>query len=296
MDPDLAHLVAVAAALGWASGLRLYAVRLPHRRCRRPRLGRAAGRPAPARKPVDAGRQRPDAVRRVLRRQDPGPRHALGRAAHADSHSRRRAARGRGVRRRPGELDDRRGPARRHARRDQPRRQGDARAAVNTSPEPSPTSPCRCSATAWCRWPCGCRGRIRSPSSCAGCRAGRRWSPPCAVLWQVPAPRRRQLAQRYRRPMSPPARIEVPPMSSLPSSVTLVDVGPRDGLQNEKQTGRRGDQDRARAAAPGGRPEGDRGHQLRQPEVGAADGRQRRRARRHRAASPACATRCWCRT
>ena len=68
----------------------------------------------------------------------------------------------------------------------------------------------------------------------------------------------------------------------IPSRVTLVDVGPRDGLQNEKQT-----VDAAvkielvhRLQAAGLREiEVD---QLRQPEVGAADGRQRRRARRHR--------------
>ena len=60
--------------------------------------------------------------------------------------------------------------------------------------------------------------------------------------------------------------------------------------------GRRGGQDRARAPPAGGGPARDRGHQLRQPEVGAADGRQRRRPRRHRAQARASATRCWCRT
>ena len=78
------------------------------------------------------------------------------------------------------------------------------------------------------------------------------------------------------------ARIALEGDVMIPSRVTLVDVGPRDGLQNEKQTGRRGRQDRARAPPAGRRPARDRGHELRQPEVGAADGRQRGRDRRHR--------------
>ena len=82
----------------------------------------------------------------------------------------------------------------------------------------------------------------------------------------------------------------------IPNRVTLVDVGPRDGLQNEKQPVSAAAQDRAGAPPAGGRPARDRGHQLRQPEVGAADGRQRRGHGRHPSASPACATRCWCRT
>ena len=65
------------------------------------RLGRAARRPARAAAPGDAGGQRLHAVRRVLRRQDSGRRHAVGPGAHADAHSRRRGAGGRGVRRRP---------------------------------------------------------------------------------------------------------------------------------------------------------------------------------------------------
>ena len=52
-------------------------------------------------------------------------------------------------------------------------------------------------------------------------------------------------------------------MAALPSRVKLVDVGPRDGLQNEKQPVAGRGQDRAGAPPAGGRPEGDRGHQLR---------------------------------
>jgi hydroxymethylglutaryl-CoA lyase len=47
------------------------------------------------------------------------------------------------------------------------------------------------------------------------------------------------VALRYRRPMPPAARSELTSMSALPSRVKLVDVGPRDGLQNEKQAVRR---------------------------------------------------------
>ncbi len=69
----------------------------------------------------------------------------------------------------------------------------------------------------------------------------------------------------------------------LPARVTLVEVGPRDGLQNEKAPVASRGQDRTGAPAAGRRPARDRGHQLRQPEVGAADGRQRAGDGRHRA-------------
>jgi hypothetical protein len=64
--------------------------------------------------------------------------------------------------------------------------------------------------------------------------------------------------------------------------VRLVEVGARDGLQNEKRRGSGGDQDRADRPTVRGRPFEHRGHQLRQPEVGAADGRRGRSLCRHR--------------
>ena len=122
---DTPQLVAIAAALGWASGLRLYAVLFL--------VGLAgtlgwvdlpAGR-ATAAASADAHRQRADARRRVLRRQDPRRRHAVGRDAHAAAHPRRRGARGGRFRRRLGHRHRRRRAARRHAGGDQPLRQGD---------------------------------------------------------------------------------------------------------------------------------------------------------------------------
>ena len=133
---DLTQLVAIAAALGWASGLRLYAVVFLTGAAGCARLGRAAGRPPHPAEPVAARRQRRAPARRVLRRQDSRPRHRLGRAAHGDPHSRRRGARGGGLRRRPGDLDHRRAllggglAATSHIAK------ATTRAAANTSPEP----------------------------------------------------------------------------------------------------------------------------------------------------------------
>ncbi len=99
MTPELdtTQLVAIAAALGWASGLRLYAVVF---------LTGLAGClgwvPLPAglhvlQQPAMLWRQRGvDAVRRVPRRQDAVGRLVVGRGAHLHSHSGRRGA-GRGV-------------------------------------------------------------------------------------------------------------------------------------------------------------------------------------------------------
>ena len=87
--------------------------------------------------PVDARRQRLHAVRRILRRQDPRPRHALGHGPHADPHPGRRGARGRACSaptRRPGRLVAAllggTLAATSHVAK------ATTRAAVNTSPEP----------------------------------------------------------------------------------------------------------------------------------------------------------------
>ena len=100
--------------------------RLPHRHGRLRSAGsHLPARPARAAEPGRPRRQRADAVRRVLRRQDPRPRQRLGHGPHASSASRP-------ARRSPAavfggdqaELGDGRGADGRHARRDQPRRQG----------------------------------------------------------------------------------------------------------------------------------------------------------------------------
>ena len=84
--------------------------------------------------------------------------------------------------------------------------------------------------------------------------------------------------------------------AAVPPEVTIVEVGPRDGLQNEPTPGpgrRQGGADRG----PGRRrAAGRRGGCLRLAEMGAADGRQRRGAATVSGAGPACAIRCWCRT
>ena len=68
----------------------------------------------------------------------------------------------------------------------------------------------------------------------------------------------------------------------LPHTVRIVEVGPRDGLQNEAGGGADRGEDGADRAPRRRRPAGDRGHRLRLAEVGAADGRQRRGDGRHR--------------
>ena len=83
---------------------------------------------------------------------------------------------------------------------------------------------------------------------------------------------------------------------SLPTHVTLVDVGPRDGLQNEKQpvaTAHKVELVQRLQAAGLQR---DRSHQLRVAEVGAADGRQRRGDGGHRTPRRRALLACWCRT
>ena len=93
------QLVALAAALGWASGLRLYAVLFVVGGAGLPRLGRPARRARGAHASVRARGVGLHVLRRVLRRQDPGRRLAVGRRAHGHPHSRRRGARGQRVRR-----------------------------------------------------------------------------------------------------------------------------------------------------------------------------------------------------
>ena len=171
-----------------------------------------------------------------------------------DPHPGRRGARGGGVRRRRGHLDDGGGAARRRASpppATSPRRPP----APPSTPRPSRsrTSPCRCSATAWCRSCSGCRGRIRccsSSPSASLCVAM------VATIWVLGrflrrAAQRRGLALSSADASRRPQRGA--PMSALPSRVTLVDVGPRDGLQNEKQPVDAARQDRAGAPAAGRR-------------------------------------------
>ena len=64
-------------------------------------------------------------------------------------------------------------------------------------------------------------------------------------------------------------------MGELPERVTIYEVGPRDGLQNEDGHGAHRRQGRVHAPPAGRRPAGGRGDQLRAPEVGAAAGRRR---------------------
>ena len=78
------------------------------------------------------------------------------------------------------------------------------------------------------------------------------------------------------------------PSDGLPERVTIYEVGPRDGLQNEKAIVADRGQGRVRTPPGRRRPAGRRGHQLRAPEVG-PPARGRRRpdddARRGRAAT-----------
>ena len=86
MNLDLTQLVAIAAALGWASGLRLYAVVFITGMA-----GRLGGVELPGdlhvlAHPIVLGAAGADALHRVLRRQDPGPRQRLGCDPHVRSH------------------------------------------------------------------------------------------------------------------------------------------------------------------------------------------------------------------
>ena len=79
-------------------------------------------------------------------------------------------------------------------------------------------------------------------------------------------------------------------------TITVVEVGPRDGLQNEQRDRRHRRQDRVRQPPERGGAAGHRGVGVRQPEMGAADGRRRGGLRRHHAHARAPATPRSCRT
>ena len=68
-------------------------------------------------------------------------------------------------------------------------------------------------------------------------------------------------------------------MTSRPGSVTIVEVGPRDGLQNEAASVSTADKVAVRRPPHRGRAAGHRSRRVRQPEMGAADGRRRGRVR-----------------
>ena len=141
----------------------------------------------------------------------PGPRQRLGRAPHRDPDPRRRGAGGRGLRRRRGHLDHRRGAAR---RRCSPPPATSPRRPPVPPPTPRPsrsrTSPSRCSATAWCLSSSGCRGSHpvllfvtlgAGPAGDAGDDLG---------SWRDSSRRAASaVALRYRRPMPPAAHSEV---------------------------------------------------------------------------------------
>ena len=71
-------------------------------------------------------------------------------------------------------------------------------------------------------------------------------------------------------------------VSSAPPRVTIVEVGPRDGLQNEPAAIATADKVALRRRVEPGRSSPHRGLGVRLAEVGAADGRRRRGLRRHR--------------
>ena len=81
----------------------------------------------------------------------------------------------------------------------------------------------------------------------------------------------------------------------LPDRVTIYEVGPRDGLQNESDDGADRRQGRVRAPAAGRGAAGRRGDVVRPPDVG-APARRRRRPDGASWASRAATARCWCPT
>ena len=86
------------------------------------------------------------------------------------------------------------------------------------------------------------------------------------------------------------------PLAALPRSVTLCEVGPRDGLQNETQVVAAGRQGALRRNARRRRRPRNRGDVVRSPRGRPATGRRRRRVSGDSAARRACATSRWCRT
>ena len=83
---------------------------------------------------------------------------------------------------------------------------------------------------------------------------------------------------------------------SYPEQVKIVEVGPRDGLQNESVTVPAEIKVAASRKARRCRLIGDRGGRLRVAQMGAADGDQRRGFQTDRKARRMFPTRCWCPT
>ena len=185
-----AELVAIAAALGWASGLRLYAVVF---------LTGAAG--ALGWVELPGGLQRPAEPRRLLGASGvllfveffvdkiPGLDSvwdALHTVIRIPAGAALAAAVFGGD---EAHLDHGRGAARRRPRRHQPPGQGDhARGGRRLARAVARTSRCRCSATGWCPSSSGCRGPIRccssSPSAWPWWRCWRRsgsWGDSCVA-------------------------------------------------------------------------------------------------------------------
>ena len=87
------------------------------------------------------------------------------------------------------------------------------------------------------------------------------------------------------------------PLAGLPERVTIYEVGPRDGLQNESARACRSRSRRSssRRLVDAGLPIVETTSFV-HPQVGAAARRRRGPAGRDRARARACGTRCWCRT
>ena len=83
---------------------------------------------------------------------------------------------------------------------------------------------------------------------------------------------------------------------SLPSKVKIVEVGPRDGLQNELQPVPLDIKVALDRPAVGNRAPGDRGRRVRVAQVGAADGGLSRGVPAHQAEAGTSPIPCWCRT
>ena len=302
MNLDLTQLVAIAAALGWASGLRLYAVvfltgagrlrsagstcRAACTCCRSPWCSAPAALMLFVEFFVD---KIPglDSVWDAVHTVDPDPR--------------RRGAGGRGVRRRRGELGR---PRRRCSAAGSPRPATSPRRPPAPPPTPRPsrsrTSPCRCSATALVPVDAlavvGASGRaLRRPRrwpwsvdagddlgalahSCAALPA--RW--PCAIVGRClrAAPQRGDLDERH-----------------LPST---RHAGRRRPARRPAEREADGRLRRSRSSwCTGCRPPGCSEIEVTSfvsPKWVPQMARQRRRSWPASSASPGCATRCWCRT